>query len=181
MSVWTSSDNDRPVTAFRAPVAKAEEEMMMEDGVSDALVVSSLRRLLADAITFYLRAHGFHWNVVGSDFSEYHALFESIYSDVYESVDPIAENIRKLDGIAPFRLPELMALRSLTDQPIASPLPAMMVADLLAGNEQMLMCLNDCFHTANAANQQGIANFVAERIDQHMKWSWQLKSSLAAS
>ena len=178
MTVHLNSAGDTP-TPHRQTVVKAEHEMM-PPGAGDAMCVVALRRLLADAITFYLRAHGFHWNVVGSDFSEYHALFESIYDDVFASIDPIAENIRKLDGVAPFRLPELMALRSLVDTPLESALPAAMVADLLAGNEQMLVTLNNAFTIANHANQQGVANFIAERIDSHMKWSWQLRSSLAA-
>ena len=144
------------------------------------MVVASLRCLLADVVTFYLRAHGYHWNVIGSDFSEYHALFEMIYTDTFESVDPIAENIRKMDGMAPFRLPELMALRSIVDTPISAPLPAVMTADLYAGNDMILASLNASFAVASAANEQGIANFIAERIDAHQKFAWQLKASLAA-
>jgi DNA-binding ferritin-like protein len=33
------------------------------------------------------------------------------------------------------------------------------------------------FNTANESNQQGIANFIAERIDMHQKWNWFLKAS----
>ncbi|NBT47222.1 MAG: hypothetical protein EBT07_05300 [Actinobacteria bacterium] len=35
-------------------------------------LVASLQDLLADTVSFYLKAHGAHWNVVGEDFSEYH-------------------------------------------------------------------------------------------------------------
>ena len=178
MTIHIKSNSDSTPVAFRSvdTFVKAEGDM---PEMMDAKVVVTLRRLLADAISLYLRAHGFHWNVMGSDFSEYHALFESIYSDIFESIDPIAENIRKLDGVAPFRLPELMALRSITDTPVASTMPADMTRDLLVGNEQILETLNMAFAIANAANQQGVANFIAERIDSHQKWSWQLKSSLA--
>ena len=180
MTIHLNNGPDLSPVAFRSqPTSISKQEI--PEGAGDPMVVVALRRVLSDAISLYLRAHGYHWNVVGSDFSEYHSLFESIYSDIYESVDPIAENIRKMDGLAPFRLPELMALRSIVDQPLGSLLPAVMVADLLVGNEQMLACLNDAFSVATAANQQGIANFIAERIDQHQKWSWQLRSSLSAS
>ena len=175
MSVWINNGGEQ-VTASRA-VAKVDAPAEVVDNTP---VINILRRLLADVISFYLRAHGYHWNVIGSDFAEYHALFEAIYTDVYESVDPIAENIRKLDGMAPFRLPELMALRSLNDNPVPAALPALLSADLLDGNEQILVMLNDAFAIATAANQQGIANFIAERIDNHQKWSWQLKSSIAS-
>jgi starvation-inducible DNA-binding protein len=171
------SDGTQPV-AQRAPMFKAEMPVTGDD--PNAMLVTMLRGLVADAVTLYLRAHGFHWNVVGSDFAEYHALFEMIYVDVFESIDGIAENIRKLDGAAPFRLPELMALRSIQDVSMVMPMPAAMTADLLAANDQMLTALKAAFDCANGpADQAGIANFLAERVDQHQKWQWQLKASLA--
>lgn len=176
MTVWVQNNSDRQVVVQRTPVMKADQ--LMSEGTGTDVLISSLRRLLADAVSFYLRAHGYHWNVKGADFAQYHALFEEIYSDTYESVDPIAENIVKLDGVAPFRLPELMALRSLSDNAIGSPLPAVMAADLLEGNAQVLDSLQQAFDVATSANEQGIANFLAERIDSHQKWAWQLKASI---
>jgi DNA-binding ferritin-like protein len=42
----------------------------------------------------------------------------------------------------------------------------------------MIELLNECFAAAEAENQQGIANFVAERIDAHGKHGWMLRSFL---
>jgi DNA-binding ferritin-like protein len=56
-----------------------------------------------------------------------------------------------------------------------------MIRNLLDSNNQIIRDLNDGFAMANAANGQGLANFIAERIDQHQFWSWQLSSSLKTS
>ena len=53
-----------------------------------------------------------------------------------------------------------------------------MLEELLANNSQMLELLNQIFQEATEENQQGIANFIAERIDAHQKWAWQLRSFL---
>jgi len=50
--------------------------------------------------------------------------------------------------------------------------------ELKANNDQMLDLLNRCFAEANDANEQGIANFVAERLSAHGKHRWQLTSYL---
>jgi DNA-binding ferritin-like protein len=42
----------------------------------------------------------------------------------------------------------------------------------------MLELLNQCFAEAEQENQQGIANFIAERLDAHGKHSWMLRSFL---
>jgi hypothetical protein len=137
-----------------------------------------LTELLADVFSFYLRAHGAHWNVKGSDFSEYHKLFNEIYEDVYGSVDPIAENLRKLGSLAPFTFPSLIALRSIEDAPTILQDPMALAGDLLAANDIVIDQISDSFDCATACGQQGVANFLADRLDKHQFWKWQLTASL---
>lgn len=139
-------------------------------------LIEELESVLGDVVVLYFRTHGYHWNVEGSDFQEYHALFETIYEDIYSSIDPLAENLRKLDSYAPFKLESFAKLSTLDDSRVATD-PRSMASDLLSANEHILAKLKTCFNTANDADEQGIANFIAERIDMHQKWRWQLKAS----
>jgi len=140
-------------------------------------LIEELTELFADVVKFYLRAHGAHWNVTGLDFPQYHAFFEAIYDDVYGSVDPLAEILRKLGAPAPFRFAELDAASDLADATVGQDARSLS-ADLLAANAVVLDALIDSFECASELNQQGIANFLAERIDQHQKWQWQLSAAL---
>lgn len=54
-----------------------------------------------------------------------------------------------------------------------------LVTSLYATNQCVLTSLNSAFQIANATNEQGVANFLAERIDNHQKWAWQLSASLS--
>lgn len=139
-------------------------------------LTETLSSLLGDAVTMYFQAHGYHWNVEGQDFSQYHSLFESIYEDVYSSIDPIAENIRKLDQYAPFALKQFMSLRTF-DFGAAQQSPSAMAKALLKSNVSIIASLNKTFKAAMDEDEQGIANFLAERIDMHSKWGWQLRAS----
>ena len=140
------------------------------------MLAQELSELLGSVVDLYLRAHGYHWNVEGEDFGQYHALFEAIYSDIYESIDPIAENVRKLGEFAPFKLETLKSTSVLEDSRVA-PRAKDMANDLLLANEKVVSELKRIFRVANDADEQGIANFLAERIDKHQKWSWQLTAS----
>lgn len=132
---------------------------------------------MSDVVTMYFVAHGYHWNVEGQDFSQYHALFEDVYSDVYSSIDPIAENLRKLDAYAPFTLSKFTELRTVESAEVKAE-PRAMAKALIKVNDGVLESLKSTFKIANEdANEQGIANFIAERIDMHQKWAWQLKAS----
>ena len=139
-------------------------------------LAQSLKALLSDVVTFYFMAHGFHWNVEGQDFSQYHALFADIYEDAYGSIDPIAENLRKLDEYAPFNLQKFIDMRTISFKDV-EPTPKAMAKALLTANDALIKQLYDTFKNAGKENQQGILNFIADRIDMHEKWSWQLRSS----
>jgi HK97 family phage prohead protease len=175
---WSTRIRNQISKSARALSLMASEEDEMADMNEVPDLNEELTELLADVVSFYFRAHGAHWNVKGADFSEYHKLFLKIYEDVYESIDPIAENLRKLGSIAPFTLGSFMALRTIDDAPAILQDPIALANDLLAANDIILDELSDAFDCASAYNQQGVANFLAGRIDQHQFWKWQLTASL---
>ena len=175
---WSTRIRNQISKSARALSLMASEEGDMADMNQVPDLNEELTELLADVVSFYFRAHGAHWNVKGADFSEYHKLFQKIYEDVYESIDPIAENLRKLGSVAPFTLGSFMALRCLEDAPAILQDPIALANDLLIANDMILDELSDAFDCATMYGQQGIANFLAGRIDQHQFWKWQLTASL---
>ena len=157
---------------------KYKETNMAEADMETPDLAEELKELLADVVSFYFKAHGAHWNVMGPDFSEYHALFGEIYEDAYGSIDPLAENIRKLGKPAPFQLAAFAAMSEIPqDLAIITDAKALAM-DILSANDIVIEELSEAFTLASAHNQQGIANFLADRIDNHQKWKWQLSSSL---
>jgi starvation-inducible DNA-binding protein len=158
-------------------VAKAVETEG-QTGADKAPLVGALYSLLGETTAFYLKAHGAHWNVVGEEFASYHKLFGKIYEDVHESLDPIAESLRKLNSAAPFELKDLAQMTNEAPQAEGYEAEAL-ASNLYAANESLLKNIMVAFKAATDANQQGIANFLAERQDMHQKWSWQLRASLA--
>lgn len=140
-------------------------------------LISEIRQTLADVTSFYFKAHSAHWNVVGPNFSEYHSLFGDIYEDVYGSIDTIAEFLRKLGTTAPFGLNEIIAGTQIGTTKVGQD-AASLAKDLLSANDTVLNVLNSLFNCATANSQQAIANFIAERLDMHQKWKWQLSASL---
>jgi starvation-inducible DNA-binding protein len=142
-------------------------------------LTESLKVLVADLVVFKFKAHGYHWNVEGKDFSEYHALFGTIYEDAEGGIDILAENIRKLGDYAPYKISRVLQLSTLPESDVTSNAQNM-TSDLLQSNDMLIAKLKQAFNVANGENEQGVANFIAERIDMHQKWSWQLRASLHA-
>ena len=141
------------------------------------MLADSLKTLLATNFAYYIKAHGFHWNVEGPDFGQLHKFFQKIYEDAYSAIDPLAEYIRYLGEYSPASLERFSELTAIAGQ-TKIPRARLMLEELYVNNDQMLDLLNRCFAEANNDNQQGIANFIAERLSAHGKYRWQLTSYL---
>jgi starvation-inducible DNA-binding protein len=141
-------------------------------------LAKQLAHLLSDVVTFKFLVHGYHWNVKGPAFSQFHDFFSDIYGDADGSIDPIAENIRKIGYDAPYMLTDFSEMTCLKNEERQFGDSMEMVKSIARTNQAVLACATEAFNIANGCNQQGIANFLAERIDMHQKWQWQLESTL---
>ena len=147
----------------------------MAQGSKDDLA-ACLSVMLSSAFTFYLKAHGFHWNVKGQDFREFHDLFGDIAADVYGSIDDNAENILVLGYDAPASLSLFLSMTVVADGDIVNSDPMSMSKALLKANEDMIAQIHKAFKCATAADEQGIIDFLAQRDSMHKKWAWQLRA-----
>lgn len=141
------------------------------------MLVDSLKTLLGTTAVFNAKTQGFHWNIEGTDFPQYHKMLNKIYDDAYGSIDRIAEYIRTLDKYAPGSLTRFIEL-SVIEEQTKIPRTELMLAELQQNIEQLLELISVVFEAATTENRQGIANYMAELEDIYSKWNWQLKSTL---
>ena len=137
----------------------------------------ALKIAFASEFAFYLKAHYFHWNVEGPLFTQLHELFGNIYEEVYGSIDPFAENIRKLGAYTPGSFSRFSVL-SLVDDETEILSPEEMLVELLQDSEKMSEMLRIVFRAAEELGEHGLSNFLADRQDAHEKHSWMLRSTL---
>ena len=141
------------------------------------MLVDELKKVHADAFTFYLKAHYYHWNVEGPNFPQYHDFLQNLYQEVFASIDTLAELIRTLDSYAPgtlTRLKELTSIEETDDVPDAKT----MMTRLLQENNILRASLLTAYTTADSTGEVGIANFLQDRIQAHEKHGWMLRSIL---
>jgi starvation-inducible DNA-binding protein len=142
------------------------------------VLVDNLKTLLATEYAFVIKAQFFHWNVEGPRFHSLHEFFGEIYEEVYDnSVDQTAEYIRIMDDYAPGSFERFQELSILPGQ-TKVPRSQLMLEELLADCQVLIDLLNQCFQSADAENQQGIADFIAGRIDAMGKHRWMLQAFL---
>jgi starvation-inducible DNA-binding protein len=142
-------------------------------------LVNLLKACQADAVALKFKAHGYHWNVEGDDFPQWHEQLQEIYEDLDGSIDPFAEWIRMVDvnSYAPFKLSRFAELSTIPETDVSSD-PMIMIADLVSSFDIAIAKYIAGFDAATAAKQNGLANFFADRQTALQKWNWQLKASL---
>ena len=138
-------------------------------------LIEQLKIILGSAFSFYLKAQNYHWNVTGPNFAQYHDFFGELYEEVYESVDDIAEEIRKHNEFAPGSLARFSEL-SVIDDEVNIPETTQMFKRLANDN---LLILREYYKAREAADEIGAfgtVNFIEDRISVHEKHQWMLNS-----
>jgi starvation-inducible DNA-binding protein len=142
------------------------------------MLSDDLKTLLATEYAMAVKAQFFHWNVEGPDFAQLHEFFGDFYAEINDNaIDRTAEYIRTLDEYAPGSFERFGELSQISGQ-IKVPRARLMIEELLSDNDTMINLLNQCFASAEEENNQGIANFIAERLDAHGKHGWMLRAFL---
>jgi starvation-inducible DNA-binding protein len=141
------------------------------------MLSDSLKILLASTQSFAIKTQNFHWNVEGSNFPQYHMFLDTLYNDVNETIDPIAEYVRVLGSYTPGSLQRYAELTIIEDQ-TKIPRAQLMFVELLQDTEKMGDLVVQIFDQATQDRQQGIANYMAELQDLYGKKAWFIRSIL---
>lgn len=140
-------------------------------------LIEKMKVVLASTFAASLKAHGYHWNVIGSDFPQLHEFFGEIYEDYDGAVDPLAEHIRQLDAFAPQTLSRMAELSVIMeDEKI--PTAEKMLSNLLMCNENLTNVVKEAYEMAEAQKVYGLSNYLQDRITAQMKLNWMIKATM---
>lgn len=112
--------------------------------------IDSMTNILGQTFGLYVQTHGYHWNVEGPQFRQFHALFEEQYQNLWEALDEIAERIRCLGAYA-----------------------------LISAHGALAAKLRDAITTAQEAGDEVSAGVLTDRLEWHEKEIWMMKASRA--
>ena len=139
-------------------------------------LVEKTKEVLANTFVLYMKAHSYHWNVIGSDFPQLHKFFGKLYEELHDAVDVLAEQLRQLDSFAPATLSRMVELSTIEeDEKI--PTAVNMVNNLITANEKVIDSLKDCYKMAEQLEMYAHSNILQDRLSAHVKHNWMLKAT----
>ena len=138
-------------------------------------LIEQLKVILGTNFALYLKSHGFHWNIEGANFPQYHDFLNGFYNEVWNQNDPIAEHIRQLDSYAPGSLERMLELADLEESQNI-PIALAMMTELKRDNDRFIVHLRAGIVAAEQADEPAIGNFLQDLLGAHQKKAWMLRS-----
>ncbi|MFB3812494.1 MAG: Dps family protein [Terriglobales bacterium] len=163
MAVRTKSSTTTPSRLATPSDLRAEEVQAICDAVN---------ALIADAFALYVKTKNFHWHVAGSHFRDYHLLFEEQADSILESIDILAERVRRIGGTTIRSIGHISQLQTIGDDNDEFVPPEQMIERLLADNRHMAELQRTAIGMCDKNRDTATSNRLQEILDQTEKRVW---------
>lgn len=142
-------------------------------------ITEAVNRLIADAFVLYVKTKNFHWHLAGPHFRDYHLLFDEQAQDILDSIDPLAERVRKIGGTTIRSINHISQLQSLSDDKELFVSADDMIRRLLADNLKMAEKQREAIDLTEEKKDSPTSNLLQEILDQTERRIWFLNEIAA--
>jgi starvation-inducible DNA-binding protein len=134
-------------------------------------IVEALNPLIADAFALFTKTKNYHWHIASSHFRDYHLLLDEQADSIMDSIDPLAERVRRIGGTTIRSIAHVSQLQSIADDNQDYVPPDKMILELIKDNrhlaERQRAAIEICEKnrdTATSNTLQEILNLTEKRI-----------------
>lgn len=166
----TNSNGRKSATAFPVPRQLATPTDLQPDEVQ--AVTEAVNGLIGDAFALYVKTKNFHWHLASSHFRDYHLLFDEHAEQILESIDPMAERIRRIGGTTVRSISHISQLQSIQDDNRDFVPAEEMIQALLTDNLQIAKKMRDAMELAEEKRDHPTSNLLQEILDVTEKRIW---------
>ena len=144
-------------------------------------VAEAVNGLVADAFVLYLKTKNFHWHVSGPNFRDYHLLLDEQADQIFASIDPLAERVRKLGAKTLRSFDEVVSKKSIDENSADFVPPGDMIAELLSDNRAMAESMRKAHKVCDDADDVATASLLEVYIDETERRTWFLFETARAA
>jgi starvation-inducible DNA-binding protein len=135
-------------------------------------IAEALNGLVADSYALYTKTKNFHWHVSGPHFRDYHLLFDEQATEIFATVDELAERVRKLGARTIHSIGEIAKLQTIKDNNKDFVSPGEMLNELMADNKQVIRQMRKAHEIADKHDDVATASILENFIDAAEKRNW---------
>ena len=135
-------------------------------------VSAALNGLLADTFAVLLKTRNFHWHVSGPHFRDYHLLLDEQVEQLENSIDILAERVRKIGGTTIRSIGHITKLQRIKDND-EDYVPALdMLKELMNDNKSMIEHMREAHKLTDDHEDVATASLLEVFIDETEKRCW---------
>lgn len=139
-----------------------------------------LVQCLRDSVYLYHQTTLVHWGLMGGKFYSIHKLTQTIYEEMQDGIDTVAEHIRSMDIATPKTVEDLV-YSNMESIPLDNYFEQEAIIRQLATNHLLLSKkFEDLAAMSESMGDQLTLDLGVERGRAHKKFQWLLKSNLTA-
>ncbi|MDO5769831.1 MAG: Dps family protein [Psychrobacter sp.] len=140
-------------------------------------IIQKLNGLLSSYHIFYINVRGYHWNVKGEHFFSLHQKFEELYTALQIQIDEIAERILTLGGTPMHAYSDFSQHASIKEDKNVHD-GKTCVQGVVTGLQSLIEEQRNVAAAAEAAEDQGTADLVADYVQEQEKLVWMYNAFL---
>jgi starvation-inducible DNA-binding protein len=144
-------------------------------------ISSTLRQLLADVVSLYVKTKNFHWHMTGRRSRDYHLLLDEQAAQAFEMTDEIAERARKIGGYTIRSIGDIARHQRIKNHDDDSVLPREMLLALRDDNSQLVTFLRVTHELCAGHNDVATTSLIESWIDQTERRAWFLREIASES
>ncbi len=135
-------------------------------------VCQAVNPLIADAFALYVKTKNFHWHVAGSHFRDFHLLLDEQADSILDSIDTLAERVRRIGGTTLHSIGHISRLQTIGDDNDEFVLPEQMIDRLLADNRHIAEMQRAAITVCDKNRDSATSNRLQEILDGTEKRVW---------
>lgn len=135
-------------------------------------VTEAINPLIADAFALYVKTKNFHWHLSGSHFRDYHLLFDEQADAIFESIDIMAERVRRVGGTTIRSISHIGQLQTIEDDNDDFVPAGQMIKRLMDDNAHIAQQIRAAIEVCDKHRDSASSNALQEILDETERRKW---------
>ncbi len=135
-------------------------------------VTEAINPLIADAFALYVKTKNFHWHLSGSHFRDYHLLFDEQADAIFESIDIMAERVRRVGGTTIRSISHIGQLQTIDDDNDDFVPAGQMIKRLMDDNAHIAQMIRAAIEVCDKHRDSASSNALQEILDETERRKW---------
>src|SRR5215467_8613543 len=144
-------------------------------------VTEAVNPLIADAFALYVKTKNFHWHLYGSHFRDYHLLLDEHADAIFDSIDIMAERVRRVGGTTIRSISHIGQLQTIEDDNNAVVSPGEMVRILMEDNGHIAKMIRNSITVCDENRDSPTSNQLQDILDKTERRKWFLYEVMQGS